>query len=61
MFVKDNDGVIKFVNLQSNKNVYVMIMAYAKNGKAPYCHFFEDWFKFINKIKKEGLPYRNKN
>ena len=40
MFVKDDDGVLKFVNLQSNKNVYVMIMAYAKDGKAPYRHFF---------------------
>ena len=41
MFVKDDDGVLKFVNLQSNKNVYVMIMAYAKDGKAPYCHFLK--------------------
>ena len=41
MFVKDDDGVLKFVNLQSNKNVYVMIMAYAKDGKAPYRHFLK--------------------
>ena len=60
MLVKDNDGVVKFVDLQSIKNEYVMIMAYAKDRKALYRHL-KNWFKFINKIKKECLPYHNKN
>ena len=36
-----------------------MIMVYAKDGKNPYQHFLKEWFEFINKIKKEGLPYQN--
>ena len=60
MYVKDDDGVLKYTNLQSNKNVYLMIMVYAKDGKAPYCSFFKEWFDFIQKIKLEGLPYCDK-
>ena len=33
-------------------------MVYARDRKEPYCHFFKDWFKFINRIKSEGLPYQ---
>ena len=36
-----------------------MVMVYAKHGKLPYRHFFKEWFSFVNKIKKEGLPYRD--
>ena len=54
-----DDGIICYKNLQSNSNVYLMIMVYAKDGKKPYREFFKKWFLFINKIKKEGLPYRD--
>ena len=55
----EENGVTKYKNLQSNANVYLMIMVYAADGKQPYRLFFRDWFKFINKIKNEGLPYRD--
>ena len=58
-YVYEEDGVRKYTNLQSNANVYLMIMVYAKDGKQSYRHFFKEWFEFINKIKAEGLPYRD--
>ena len=36
-------------------------MAYSRDGKESYKQFLGDWFKFIQIIKKEGLPYRDKN
>ena len=59
MYVKDENGVIKLSNLQSNRNIYIMMMVYARDGKKPHRYFFKEWFDFINKIKKEGLPYRD--
>ena len=39
-----------------------MMMAYAKDGKLPYRHFFKEWFSFINELKKNSLTYQdNKN
>ena len=54
-------GNPQYKSLQSNENVYLMIMVYTRDGKHPYRKFFKDWFAFINKIKKEGLPYPDKN
>ena len=54
-YVYEEDGVCKYANLQSNVNVYLMIMVYAKDGKELYRHFFIEWFECINKIKEEGL------
>lgn len=59
MFVKEIDGEVQYTNIQSNKNVFIMMMVYAKDKKKTYRHFFNNWFDFINKIKLEGLPYRN--
>lgn len=41
MYINDNDGVVKYTNLQSNANVYLMMMVYAKDGKLPYRSFFK--------------------
>ena len=61
LYVYEEDGLLKYRSLQSNKNVYMMMMVYAADGKQPYRLFFKDWFMFINKIKKEGLPYRDEH
>ena len=56
---EDENSEFTYKNIQSNRNVYLMIMAYSKDRKTPYQNFFSDWFSFINKIKTEGLPYRD--
>ena len=62
MFVEyDENGNILYKNLQRNANVFIMCMAYSRDGKEPYKQFLGDWFKFIQTIKKEGLPYRDEN
>ena len=57
----DEDGKQKFKSLQSNKNVFLMCMVYSRDGKKTYRYFFRNWFMFIDKIKREGLPYRDEN
>ena len=71
MHATNKDGQLKSVeygedesqfykNLQSNANVYIMCMAYSCDNKDPCKQFLGDWFKFIQKNKKEGLPYQDK-
>ena len=36
-----------------------MLMAYCRDGKSPYTVFFKGWFSWIQKIKQEGLPFRD--
>ena len=52
----DESGKLRFKSLQSTKNVYLMIMVYSRDGKKPMRYLFQDWFMFIDKIKREGLP-----
>ena len=56
---EDGNGRTKLKSLQSNRNVYPMIMVYCRDGKEAYRNFFKDWFAFIYRIKKHGLPYRD--
>ena len=56
---EDENGRTRLKSLQSNHNVYPMIMVYCRDGKEPYRDLFKDWFAFIYKIKKDGLPFRN--
>ena len=48
---EDENSEFTYKNIQSNRNVYMMIMAYSKDRKTLYQNFFSDWFSFINKIK----------
>ena len=38
-----------------------MLMVYSRDRKTPYRSFFDLWFKFINDVKKNGLPYHDDN
>ena len=53
MYVKDENGMTKLSNLQSNRNIYIMMMVYAQDEKKPYRHFFKEWFGFIKNIKRK--------
>ena len=54
----DEHGEEVFCNVQSNTNIYLMKIAYVKDGKTPYEEYFADWFRFIQQLKTEGLPAR---
>ena len=54
----DKHGKELFCNVQSNTNIYLMKIAYGKDGKTPYEEYFADWFRFIQQLKTEGLPAR---
>ena len=54
----DENGDEIFCNVQSNTNIYLMKLAYVKDGKEPYELYFRDWFQFVQKLKKYGLPAR---
>ena len=54
----DEHGKEVFCNVQSNTNIYLMKIAYVKDGKTPYEEYFADWFRFIQQLKTEGLPAR---
>ena len=54
----DENRELVYCNIQSNTNIYFMKIAYVKDGKLPYEMYFSDWFKFIQKLKTEGLPAR---
>ena len=47
-YFNEEDQVCKYTNLQSNVNVYLMIMVHAKDRKQLYRHFFKEWFECLN-------------
>ena len=58
---KDESGREHYRFMQSNSNIYLMVMVYARDGKTLYQKFFKEWFAFINKIKHKGIPYPDEN
>ena len=54
----DENEQLIYCNIQSNSNIYFMKIAYVRVGKLPYEMYFSDWFKFIQKLKAEGLLAR---
>ena len=52
---KDDNGDEVFENVQSNKNIYLMKIAYVKDRKVPYKEYLKDWFQCVQKLKKKAF------
>jgi hypothetical protein len=56
LFVHDDDGEEKIVKIQSSEMCCFLIIADARDNKALYEDIFKEFYRWGDKIKREGLP-----